>query len=192
MLPNELKQFLIDGQKSTKCTDQPCQECIKDPCCTNPGPASLENVIEIYKLYKQNKLPFPKDLSFKEFVEQYFTIHEHPTDKTFVIFQPKVIATDGTLVDLNNTVGFPVFLKPPNDIPITINYGCVFNKKKITGKPADVYKTCMLWSEDRFDEVTTLPIGCINNCIIKGFANKRTELINKYYPNSSIKYHDKR
>ena len=102
------------------------------------------------------------------------------------------IATDGTLVDLNNTVGFPVFLEPPNDIPITINYGCVFNKKKITGKPADVYKTCMLWSEDRFDEVTTLPIGCINNCIIKGFANKRTELINKYYPNSSIKYHDKR
>ena len=75
MLPNELKQFLIDGQKSTKCTDQPCQECIKDPCCTNPGPASLENVIEIYKLYKQNKLPFPKDLSFKKLVEKYIKVH---------------------------------------------------------------------------------------------------------------------
>ena len=95
MLHDEFKQFLIDGQKNTKCTDQPCQECIKDPCCINPGPASLENVIEIYKLYKQNKLPFPKDLSFKEFVEQYFTIHEHPTDKTFVIFNLKLLLLMG-------------------------------------------------------------------------------------------------
>ena len=37
MFPKKLKQLLLDGQRDTKCTLQPCQECIKDPCCRNPG-----------------------------------------------------------------------------------------------------------------------------------------------------------
>ncbi len=165
MLPDKLKQLLKYGQPDTFCT-QPCEKCIKDPCCKLPGYATFENTLEIYKVYKENKLKreddvsFKKGLTFKQFVLQYFIPKMHPVDNSFILFHPKVIKNKNK------------------------NYGCIFCKRKIKNDSNDVYKNCMLWSEDRFDKITTFPIGCINNGCSKEFIETRETLIHHFYPNS--------
>lgn len=169
MLPDKLKQLLKYDQPDTFCT-QPCEKCIKDPCCKSPGYATYENTLEIYKLYKMNKLQreddvvFKKNLSYKDFMTIYFDINPHPLDNSFFRFHPKVIKN-------NNK-----------------NYGCIFCKRKIKDDPNDVYKNCMLWSEERFDKITSLPIGCINNGCTKEFSETRETLVHHYYPNSNDKF----
>ena len=200
MLPKKLKQLLLDGQRDTKCTLQPCQECIKDPCCRNPGYATFENTLEIYKAYEQGKLKredgyeFIEKLTYKEFVLKYFNIAKHPVDESFVLFFPKIIIDDDELLDLTDKVGLPNIIETTNFLTkdkYIKNYGCVFGKRKITGKPDDVYKNCMLWSEERFDKITTHPIGCINNGTTKEFAEVRETLLHHFYPNSTKRFIEK-
>ena len=168
MLPFNLSKFLR-SDANTFCS-QPCEKCIKSPCCRSPGYATYENTLEIYELYKENKLIREDDISFKpgltykQFVLQYFIPWVHPLDNSFILFHPKVIK--------NNKK----------------NYGCIFCKRKIKDDPGDVYKNCMLWSEERFNKITSLPIGCINNGCTKEFSETRETLVHHYYPNSNDKF----
>lgn len=168
MLPSDLKE-LLNSDLNTLCT-QPCERCIKNPCCKTPGYATYENTLIIYKLYKMNKLQreddvtFKSDLSYKEFITTYFTVDPHPLDESFLRFHPKVIRNQEH------------------------NWGCVFCKRKIKDNPNDVYKNCMLWSEKRYTEISSLPIGCVNNDCTKEFAETRETLVHHHYPNSHANF----
>jgi hypothetical protein len=157
----KVTEKLQELQKKSKCTSQPCQSCLKSPCCKDPGYATLENVENIYLKYVNNELvreddiKFKSDLSFKKFIQEYFNIKTHDTIENFCIFFPKTIG----------------------------NFGCVFNKRKIV-KNEDNFKNCLLWNEERYNKNTAFPLGCINN----GSSVKDREdlflIYNKIFSNS--------
>jgi hypothetical protein len=157
----KVTEKLQELQKKSKCTSQPCQSCLKSPCCKDPGYATLENVENIYLKYVNNELvreddiKFKSDLSFKKFIQEYFNIKTHDTIENFCIFFPKTIG----------------------------NFGCVFNKRKIV-KNEDNFKNCLLWNEERYNKNTAFPLGCINN----GSSVKNREdlflIYNKIFSNS--------
>jgi len=157
----KVTEKLHELQKKSNCTSQPCQSCLKSPCCKDPGYATLENVENIYLKYVNNELvreddiKFKSDLSFKEFIQEYFNIKTHDTIENFCIFFPKTIG----------------------------NFGCVFNKRKIV-KNEDNFKNCLLWNEERYNKNTAFPLGCINN----GSSVKDREdlflIYNKIFSNS--------
>ena len=136
----KVTEKLHELQKKSKCTPQPCQSCLKNPCCKDPGYATLENVENIYLKYVNNELvreddiKFKTNLTFKEFIQEYFNIKTHDTIKNFCIFFPKTLGS----------------------------FGCVFNKRKIINNKDNV-KNCLLWNEERFNKNTAFPLGCINN-----------------------------
>ena len=169
MLPIELKNLLLEQQEKSNCTEQPCKSCLDNPCCLNPGHATYENTLKIYELYKNGNLKredeteYTENLSYKEFVRNYFDEWIHPEDDSFILFYPKTLEKNGK------------------------NFGCIFNKRAIK-TPKDNFKNCLLWSEDRFDKITTLPLGCITNGGSKDFANKREFLTNYFYSNSRSKF----
>ena len=157
----KVTEKLHDLQKKSKCTSQPCQSCLKSPCCKDPGYATLENVENIYLKYVNNELvreddiKFKTNLTFKEFIQEYFNIKTHDTIENFCIFFPKTIG----------------------------NFGCVFNKRKIV-KNEDNFKNCLLWDEERYNKNTAFPLGCINN---GSSVNDREDLFsiyNKIFSNS--------
>ena len=157
----KVTEKLYELQKNSKCTPQPCQSCLKNPCCKDPGYATLENVENIYLKYVNNELvreddiKFKTGLTFKEFIQEYFNIKTHDTIENFCIFFPKTLG----------------------------NFGCVFNKRKIINNK-DNFKNCLLWDEERFNKNTAFPLGCINN----GSSDKDREdlfsIYNKIFNNS--------
>ena len=136
----KITEKLHELQKKSKCTPQPCSSCLKNPCCKDPGYATLENVENIYSKYldnglvREDEITFKPHLTFKEFIQEYFHVKTHDIIEDFCIFFPKTIG----------------------------NFGCVFNKRKIINNE-DNFKNCLLWTEERFDKNTTFPLGCINN-----------------------------
>ena len=157
----EISTKLYTLQEKSKCTSQPCQSCLKEACCKDPGYATLENVEYIYSKYlnnelvREDKIKFKPNLSFKDFVHENFIIKTHDTIDNLVIFFPKTIG----------------------------NLGCVFNKRKIV-QNKDNYKNCLLWSEKRFNEFTSFPLGCINNNISIQDREDIFLIYNKFYNNS--------
>lgn len=158
---NDITNKLHELQKNSRCTPQPCQPCLKNPCCKIPGWATLENVEDIYLKYKKGQLvredeiKFKSNLNFKQFIEEYFNIKTHNVIENFCVFFPKTIG----------------------------NFGCVFNKRKIINNE-DNYKNCMLWNEDRYDKHTEFPLGCISNGNSVKECEELYSIYNKNYKNS--------
>ena len=157
----KITEKLHELQKKSKCTPQPCSSCLKNPCCKDPGYATLENVENIYSKYldnglvREDEITFKPHLTFKEFIQEYFHVKTHDIIEDFCIFFPKTIG----------------------------NFGCVFNKRKIINNE-DNFKNCLLWTEERFDKNTTFPLGCINNGASVQDREDLFLIYNKVYNNS--------
>jgi hypothetical protein len=157
----EISEKLVQLQKKSKCTPQPCQSCLKNPCCRHPGYATLENVEKIYlkyvdgELVREDNIKFKSNLTFKEFIEEYFNIKTSDTIDNFCVFFPKTLG----------------------------NFGCVFNKRKIVDNK-DNFKNCLLWDEDRFNKNTAFPLGCINNGASVQDREELFSIYNKNFSNS--------
>ena len=157
----KITEKLHELQKKSKCTPQPCSSCLKNPCCKDPGYATLENVENIYSKYldnglvREDEITFKPHLTFKEFIQEYFHVKTHDIIENFCIFFPKTIG----------------------------NFGCVFNKRKIINNE-DNFKNCLLWTEERFDKNTTFPLGCINNGASVQDREDLFLIYNKVYNNS--------
>ena len=157
----KITEKLHELQNKSKCTPQPCSSCLKNPCCKDPGYATLENVENIYSKYldnglvREDEITFKPHLTFKEFIQEYFHVKTHDIIEDFCIFFPKTIG----------------------------NFGCVFNKRKIINNE-DNFKNCLLWTEERFDKNTTFPLGCINNGASVQDREDLFLIYNKVYNNS--------
>jgi hypothetical protein len=114
------------------------------------------------------------DISYKTFIDTYYTppVFQY-TNNQMVIFYPKVNKS------LNESMP---------------NAGCVFLKRKLDGTPGEQFMNCSLHDSKSYDELTTLPLGCITDSATPSpveyhrFNEYRMSMINYFYPDSTKRF----
>jgi len=137
----------------------PCTSC-NAHCCSGPGFALLENVLEIYKKYETGALVredyrFEEGLSLCRFIWRYFD--RGVQNGRLLTFFPKTF--------LNN---FGILSVSPADYyrvraSMRVQYdcrGCVFLSRRM--QESDLQPNhCILHSDKVLEEVTAKPIDCV-------------------------------
>lgn len=155
-MPELIKTFLEVRYSNS---NSPCDMC-DSSCCNGPGFAILENVIEIYNLYANNKIQnggchFEKGLTLSQFIFKYF-------DRTIVngkllVFFPKMISENDFLISVPpwNFWEARDYLKKRQK-----SYGCIFlSKKQINDELKNNF--CTLHNVNYENEISAKPIDCV-------------------------------
>ncbi len=201
--PEEIRHFLNEYHKDG-ISSEDCLSC-NSYCCSHAGFAILENVLEIYQIYKNGSLKredyvFVEGLSFKDFIFTYFDVIKY-SDDNIMIFHPRHLTKDNNIISIPDgessywSIRSDLFNRNP-----WLNYGCIFLNNKISqGEYNDNKKRgCILHSQFSEERITTKPIDCIFYvCKEKQRESKTPQkeettewfrLLSKHYPKSVKKF----
>ncbi len=154
-------------------TEADCLAC-SSPCCSLGGFAILENVVQIYELYRQGGLrrtdyEYQPGLGFADFVFQYFDVYKKLVplaggEVTLMLFHMRSLSQDGNLIGIPAggdywEIRAELFQKNP-----WLNRGCVFLSHKVGNWPEDdrdASRHCILHTPSSGSHVTAKPIDCV-------------------------------
>jgi hypothetical protein len=154
-------------------TEEDCRAC-SSPCCSLGGFAILENVIQIYELYRAgslNRADYEHEpaLSFADFVFKYFDIYKRKVpvegaESTLMLFHMRSLSPQNNLISIPNCgdyweVRTELFHQNP-----WLNRGCVFLSHKVGNWPeddGDASRHCTLHTRLSSSHVTAKPIDCV-------------------------------
>ena len=163
---------IIEHHHKDSVTEKDCISC-SSGCCSEGGFAILENVISIFKLYKEGNLKrdgfeFKGGLSLKGFIFEYFDVWERPTDKSgseehiLMFFHMKSIDGNGHTISIPGdsywNIRSDLFQRNS-----WLNKGCVFLSHSVPNWPEDDKKprSCILHNGDVNILDGAKPIDCI-------------------------------
>jgi hypothetical protein len=155
-------------------TDADCCAC-SSPCCSLGGFAILENVVEIYALYRRGGLrrrdyEFAPALSFEEFVFTYFEVYRKRVpladgrEPTLLLFHMRALSSDGHLISIPAVGDYWETRAALFDQNPWLNHGCVFLSHRVPSWPGDdrdASRHCILHAADSGTAITTKPIDCV-------------------------------
>ncbi len=175
----------------------PCKSC-NAHCCSAPGFALLENVLEIHQKYEAGELvrddyQFESGLSLCKFIWRYFDRGVH--NGRLLTFFPKTF--------LNN---FGTVSVAPDDYyrvrasirQQTESRGCVFLSRKLE-EPGAPPNHCILHSDNDLEEVMAKPIDCVFlRCTApreilrpsQRESNQWIELLDRLFPDSVARFRE--
>jgi hypothetical protein len=154
-------------------TERDCLEC-SSSCCSLGGFAILENVVQIYDLYRRGGLrradyEYGAGLGFEEFVFRYFEVYKKavPLDDREVVlmlFHMRSLSSDGHLISVPSVGDYwdtraELFRQNP-----WLNRGCVFLSHHVQMWPnddGDASRHCILHAPLSGTRVTTKPVDCV-------------------------------
>ena len=158
----ELRKDITDFIKARSQHDSAedlCESC-NAHCCSGPGFALIENVIEIFQLYQAGRLvrddyEFDKGLSISEFIWRYFDRAVH--NDSLLTFFPKTFSDDFGIVSV-----------PPADYyrarariqQRTGKRGCVFLSRMLEARGTRK-NLCILHTPSVLQRITAKPIDCL-------------------------------
>ena len=171
-LPEAVARFL-DEYHAGGVTERDCRAC-SSPCCSLGGFAILENVLQIYELYRCGALSrtdyeFEADLAFGEFVFRYFdvyrkTVSVNGADATLMLFHMRSLTADGQVISIPGGDHYWDIRKELFELNPWLNRGCVFLSRQVDNWPsddADVSRHCILHVPGSATTVTAKPIDCV-------------------------------
>jgi hypothetical protein len=146
-------------------------------CCSHPGFAVLENVLEIYELYRQRKLKrkghkFAKGLSLVQFIYTYFDVWERdvgPTEEDkqpMIFFHAKCIDEKGLPISIPPGESFWTTRDDMFRLNPWLNWGCVFLSHKVPEwniQKDDGFRKrrCILHQPNSLQVIGPKPIDCL-------------------------------
>lgn len=163
-----LKQYHAGGV-----TEADCRAC-SSPCCSLGGFAILENVVQIYDVYRRGGLrragyEYEPGLSFADFVFKYFDVYKKkvPVDGgevTLLLFHMRSLSQGNHLISIPAggdywEIRAELFQQNP-----WLNRGCVFLSHKVGNWPEDdrdASRHCILHTPLSGTHVTAKPIDCV-------------------------------
>ena len=154
-------------------TEIDCLAC-SSPCCSLGGFAILENVLQIYDLYRRGGISradyeYAQGLSFQDFVFAYFDVYKKtvPLDDgetILMLFHMRSLSSDGHLITIPAVGDYwetraELFRHNP-----WLNRGCVFLSRQVGQWPhddRDASRHCLLHTPLSGTHVTTKPVDCV-------------------------------
>jgi hypothetical protein len=170
--PEPIVQFLRDYH-AEGVTEADCRAC-SSPCCSLGGFAILENVVQIYAVYRSGGLrrtdyEFEPGISFADFVFKYFDVYKKTVklegrEAVLMLFHMKSLSADSHLISIPAAGDYwetrtQLFEQNP-----WLNRGCVFLSQKVQNWPHDdgeASRRCILHAPNSDTTVTTKPIDCV-------------------------------
>ncbi len=159
IIPDSIQEFLNNRHKGII---SPCESCNSN-CCVAPGFAIFENVIEIYEIYKSEKLKridytFESNLTLSQFVLNYFD--RVLMANKLLIFFPKMLNKDKKLISVPPSIPQWNYWDNRNNIrKIDKSYGCIFLERLRMENDSKNIK-CILHS-DKQNEINQKPVDCL-------------------------------
>ncbi len=156
-LPPEIK-YQIARRKNPQFSSEVCLGCT-GKCCSGPGFALLENVVEIYDRYITSNLTrsdyqYKPNLSFCQFVMEYFD--RVVFNNSLLVFFPKVISSHDMLLHVSPLGYYEAREYIHNR---SENFGCIFlDRKRNVGEHRG--HKCILHNSSIEDKMTAKPIDC--------------------------------
>lgn len=195
-LPAKVAHILQSrGQGVAHC--DPCRAC-NAYCCTGPGFALLENVLEIYQQYETGKLVredyrFEEGLSLCQFIWRYFD--RGIQNGRLLTFFPKTLLSN---FDIVSVAPDDYYRARASMLKQTDCRGCVFLSRRIEG-PGAPPNHCILHSDKDLKEVTSKPIDCVFlRCVApreilrpsQQESNQWIDLLDSLFPNSLARFRE--
>ena len=141
----------------------PCESC-NAHCCSGPGFALLENVIEVFVLYQAGRLvregyQFEKGLAICDFIWRYFDRVVH--DNRLLTFFPKTFSDDYGIVSVPPWGYYRARARIQEQ---TGKRGCVFLSRMLEARGTRK-NSCILHAGSVQERITAKPIDCVfQNC----------------------------
>jgi hypothetical protein len=163
-----LKQYHAGGV-----TEADCRAC-SSPCCSLGGFAILENVTQIYDVYRRGGLSradyeYEPGLNFADFIFKYFDVYKKKVpvndgELTLMLFHMRSLSQEGHLISIPAggdywEIRTELFQQNP-----WLNRGCVFLSHKVGNWPendGDASRHCILHTPNSGTHVTAKPIDCV-------------------------------
>lgn len=193
-LPEDIPD-LIKRRNQHDSTGNLCESC-NAHCCSGPGFALLENVIELFKVYQDGRLiredyEFEEGLSIYDFVWRYFDRVVH--NDCLLTFFPKTFSDNHSIVSVPPWNYYRARARIQKR---TGKKGCVFLSRMLEAD-GTTKNLCILHTSSVYEEITAKPIDCVfQKCssskrILKPSDQESAEwvsLMDRHFPHSRERF----
>lgn len=193
-LPEDIADC-IKKRKQHDSTENLCESC-NAHCCSRPGFALLENVVELFEVYQDGHLlredyEFEEGLSICDFIWRYFDRVVH--NNCLLTFFPKTFSADYGIVSIPPWNYYRTRRRIQER---TGKRGCVFLSRMLEAD-GTTRNSCILHTRSACEEITAKPIDCVfQNCssdkrIIKPTDQESAQwvsLLDRHFPHSRERF----